>query len=47
MRAATDDGLEQVNTEVDFVARIKKLAVKSENRLVAQVKFLGTGQDRG
>ena len=45
-RAAAGDGLETVVDDGEFLAGIKKLAVKKHNPLVAQVKFLSTGQDR-
>ena len=45
-RAAAGDGLETIDSEVVFLRRIKVLAVKKHNPLVAQVKFLSTGQDR-
>ena len=45
-RAAAGDGLELLTDDVAFLARVKLLAVKKHNPLVAQVKFLSTGQDR-
>ena len=45
-RAAAGDGLELVTEEASFLSGIKRLAVKRHNPLVAQVKFLSTGQDR-
>lgn len=45
-RATTGDGMEQVSDATNFLQRIKILAVKKHNPLVAQVKFLSTGQDR-
>ena len=45
-RAAAGDGLERMADDGAFLARVKLLAVKKHNPLVAQVKFLSTGQDR-
>ena len=45
-RAAAGDGLELVVEDEVFLQRIKRLAVKKHNPLVAQIKFLSTGQDR-
>ena len=45
-RAAAGDGLESEEDDVAFLNSIKRLAVKKHNPLVAQVKFLSTGQDR-
>ena len=47
--AATDDGFKDgsVVTKAVFLNQIKKLAVKKQNTLVAQVQFLNMGQDRG
>ena len=43
---ATGDGLQALKTEAELLPRLKKLAVKSTNTLVARVKFLQAGQDR-
>ena len=45
-RAAAGDGLEGVTDDVAFLGSVKRLAVKKHNPVVAQVKFLSTGQDR-
>jgi hypothetical protein len=45
-RAAHNDGADECNTEVLLLARMKKLAVKRQNVLVNQVKFLQLGQER-
>ena len=45
-RAAAGDGLEEESDDVVFLRSIKRLAVKKHNPVVAQVKFLSTGQDR-
>ena len=45
-KAAAGDGLGDVETEGVFIPRLKTLAVKKHNPVVAQVKFLQTGQDR-
>ena len=47
--AAGDDclGEEDTMSEEEFLRRVKRLAVKSTNTLVAQVRFFKLGQDRG
>ena len=47
-RAATDDGMdnEEFNTKEKFLARLKEIAVKSQNTIVGRVHFLNMGQER-
>ena len=45
-RAAQMDGAGDLKTETELRDRIKRLAVKQQNTLVSQVKFLQMGQDR-
>ena len=49
MRAATDDDLDNrtVLDEATFLEQIRKLAVKSQNTLVAKEQLLNVWQDRG
>ena len=45
-RAAQMDGAGDLTTEKELKDRIKRLAVKQQNTLVSQVRFLQMGQDR-
>ena len=40
------DGAGDLKNEVELRERIKRLAVKQQNALVSQARFLQTGQDR-
>ena len=46
-RAATDNKMESIETEEEFLKGMKKLAVRLPNALVSQVNFLRMGLDRG
>ena len=45
-RAAQMDGAGDLKNEVELRERIKRLAVKKQNALVSQARFLQMGQDR-